>query len=110
VDRAIDRRPRSIRTAFESSRLLLLVIGAALVVTGVVASLALGDWLFLPLALGAHALLTVIVVATAYAMTTESEKPAPTTEAALADEGVADPEGALSDLVRQVKEQEKRAS
>jgi hypothetical protein len=106
VDRAIDRRPRTIRTAFESSRLLLLVIGGTLLVTGVVASLALENWLLLPVALAIHFLVAVIVIGTAFVLTEEGEKPSPTAEAMLAEEGVADPERALSDLVEQVEEQE----
>jgi hypothetical protein len=110
VDRAIDRRPRSLRAAFESSRLLLVVIAAVLLVTGVVASLALENWVFFGLAIAAHALCTVVVIGMAFALIGEAEKPAPTTEAALADAGVADPEGALNDLVDQVKGRGERSS
>jgi Flp pilus assembly protein TadB len=110
IDRAIDRRPRSIATALKSSRLLLLVVGAALAVAGVVASLALDNWLLLVVALGVHAVFTVIVVGTALAMAGESEKPSPTAEAALAEQGVADPEQALSDLVEQVEDRRQRPS
>ena len=43
------------------------------------------------------------MIGTALAFTTESEKPAATTEAQLEDEGVSDPAGALGDLVEQVE-------
>jgi hypothetical protein len=104
VDRAIDRRPRSIRGAFESSRLLLIVIGAALLVTGVIASLALENWVFFGVAIAAHALCTVVVIVAAFALVSDAEKPAPTTEAQLEAAGVSDPEGALSDLVQQTED------
>jgi Flp pilus assembly protein TadB len=104
VDRAIERRPRSIRGAFESSRLLLIVIGAALLVAGVIASLATENWVFFGVAIAAHALCTLVVVGTAFAAVGEAEKPAPTTEAQLEAEGVRDPSGALNDLVQQVDE------
>jgi hypothetical protein len=105
VDRAIEGRPRSVRAAFESSRLLLIVVGAVLLVTGVIASLAFESWIFFGLAIAAHAVLTGVVVFTAFALVGEAEKPAPTTEAQLEEAGVSDPEGALNDLVEQVDEQ-----
>jgi hypothetical protein len=104
VDRAMERRRPSIGAAFESSSLLLVVVGAALVVVGVIASLALESWLFFALAIAAHALFTVVVVGSAFALTAGAEKPAPTTEAALQEAGVRDPSGALDDLVGQVEE------
>lgn len=106
VDRALASNPRSLQGAFASSRLLLIVLGAALLVVGVVASLATGSWVWFAVALGAHALLAGVVIATAFALSTEVEKPAPTTTTALEAEGVADPEGALNDLVEQVAHQE----
>jgi len=105
VDRAVDRRPRTIRTAFESSRLLLLIFGGTLLVGGVVASLALDNWLLLVIAMGVHLVVSVVVVGTALVLAGEGEKPSPTSEAMLAEEGVADPEQALTDLVEQVDEQ-----
>jgi hypothetical protein len=105
LDRAIDGRPRSVRAAFESSRLLLIVLGAALLVAGVVASLALENWIFFGVAIAAHAVCTVVVVAAAFALTTEVEKPAPTTEAQLEEAGVSDPSRALNELVEQVDDQ-----
>jgi len=105
VDRSIDSRPRSVRAAFGSSRLLLLVIGGALLVAGVIAALATGSWIWFGVAIAAHALISVVVIATALAQTTQVEKPAPTTVTALEAEGVSDPERALNDLVAQVDEQ-----
>lgn len=103
VDSALERQPSKLGAAFASSRLLLLVGGATLAVVGVIASLALENWLFFAVAIAVHAVLTVIVVGSALALTTEVEKPAPTVEAALEEEGVSDPSGALNDLVEQVE-------
>jgi hypothetical protein len=86
-----------------SPRLLLLVAGGALLVVGVIASLALENWVLLGAALGVHALLAVVVVGSALVLSTTGEKPAATTEAALEEAGVSDPSGALDDLVEQVK-------
>jgi hypothetical protein len=106
VDGALERRPSGIATAFGSARLLLLVAGAAFLVVGVIASLAFENWIFFGLAIAAHALLSTVVIASAMRLSTEGEKPDPTVEAALEDEGVSDPSGALNDLVRQVADQE----
>ena len=103
VDRALDPRPKTLRGAFVSSRLLIVVIGAALLTAGVIASMATGQWVWFGIALAVHALLSCVVILTAFALTTQVEKPAPTTVTALEAEGVADPEGALNDLVEQVE-------
>lgn len=109
IDRALERQPSKLGAAYTSSRLLLIVIGAVLAVVGVIASLALDNWLFLAVAIAVHALFTVLVVGSALALTTEVEKPAPTVEAALEEEGVSDPSGALTDLVEQVEERDDRS-
>lgn len=106
VDRALERRRSGLAGAFRSTRLLLLVAGSALLVTGVIASLALENWVFFAAAIVAHALFTFVVIGSALAMTTETEKPSPTAEAALQEEGVSDPSGALNDLVEQVAGEE----
>jgi hypothetical protein len=106
VNRALDRRPRSLRAAFVSSRLMLIVLGGALLTVGVVASLATENWLWFGVALAAHALISTVVIAAAFSLMSQVEKPAPTTVTALEAEGVADPEHALNDLVEQVSEQE----
>jgi hypothetical protein len=110
VDRALDRRPRSMRAAFMSSRLLLIVIGGALLTVGVVASLATESWIWFGVALAAHALISMVVITAAFSLVSQVEKPAPTTVTALEAEGVTDPEGALNDLVEQVSAQEPTSS
>ena len=106
VDRALAPRSSRAGAALASSRLLLVVAGTALAVVGVIASLALDNWLFFAVAIVAHAVFATVVVGTALAVTTDSEKPAPTTEAQLEAEGVSDPAGALGDLVEQVEASE----
>jgi hypothetical protein len=102
VDRALERQPSRIGATLRSARLLLLVVGGALLVIGVVASLALDNWLFLGVAVVAHGLVSAVVIASALALAGEGEKPGPTAEAALEEEGVEDPGAALGDLVDQV--------
>jgi hypothetical protein len=108
IDRALAPGASRAGAALASSRLLLVVAGAVLAVVGVIASLALDNWLFFAVAIAAHALFATVVVGTALAFTTDSEKPAPTTEAQLEHEGVGDPAGALGDLVDQVEASESR--
>jgi len=110
LDRALDRQPSGLAGAFRSSRLLLLVVGGALVVTGVIASLALDNWIFFAVAILAHALFSIAVIGSALALATESEKPSPTAEAELEEEGVSDPSGVLDDLVEQVESRRQRPS
>ena len=106
IDRALKRSSR-LGAAFASSRLLLIVFAGAFVVVAVVAAFAFESWVVLPVALALHALIAAVVIGSALVLTTEIEKPAPTTEAAVEAEGVADPSAALNDLVEQVtREQE----
>jgi Flp pilus assembly protein TadB len=109
-ERARQRPPARLGPLVASSRLLLLVAGASLLVVGVIASLALDNWLLLGVALGVHALLAAVVVGSALLLSTGTEKPAATTEAALEEAGVSDPSGALDDLVEQVNSQRQGGS
>jgi hypothetical protein len=108
IDRALAPRASRVGAALASSRLLLVVAGSVFAVVGVIASVALDSWLFFALAIAAHALFATVVVGTGLAVVADSEKPAPTTEAQLEEEGVRDPAGALSDLVEQVEASEDR--
>jgi Flp pilus assembly protein TadB len=112
VDRALEQRPSraGATVAVRSSRLLLIVAGAVLLVVGVIASLALENWIFFGAAIAAHALLATVVIASALALATDAEKPAPTAEAALEEEGVSDPGAALGALVEQVESRDSRPS
>ena len=101
MDRALGEPRGRVRAEAGRSRLMLAVIGAAGVAVAVAIALALQSWwLLLPL-LALHAIATTIVVRTVFRASTDVEKPAPTTQAMLEEEGVSDPEGALNDLVAQ---------
>lgn len=83
-------------------RLAIGMTLAGAVVVGAVLTLATGSWWFLLLALAAHALGTVAVLALVLHMTTEVEHVSPTAAALLEDEGVRDPDAVLNDLVDEV--------
>ncbi len=96
---AVGRPESPLRAAFASNR-LLLVVGFALALTvGGIAALALGAWWALAVALLIHGVLSSVVIGMAMQMTTDVEKPAPEAEAELEEEGVADPEAALNELL-----------
>jgi hypothetical protein len=102
VDRAIlGQRGRAPGEA-KRSRLLFAVAAGAGVAVAAAIGLALQSWWLLVPLLALHAVVTAIVVRTVFTASTEVEKPAPTIQAMLEDEGVPDPEGALNDLVAQV--------
>jgi hypothetical protein len=73
----------------------------ALLVVGAIVSLATGSWWFLLLALGAHALGTLIVVGLVLRMTTQVEHLSPGATARLQEEGVEDPDALLGELVQE---------
>jgi hypothetical protein len=106
VDRAIDRHNRPATPEASRSRLMFVVIGVAGIVIAGIVALALESWIVLVALLVLHLIGTTIVVRTAFKATTDVEKPAPTTVALLEDEGVADPEGALNDLVAQATDRD----
>jgi hypothetical protein len=93
-------RPESPLRAAHASNRLFLISGLALALTvGAVAGLALGTWWILPIAVLVHGVLSAVVIGMALSMTTDVEKPAPQAEAALEEEGVADPEAAMNELI-----------
>lgn len=76
----------------------------AIVLTfGAVVSLVTGDWWLLPLAAGIHALGTMTVTLTIIRMTTMTEHPSPDVAAALAEEGVANPDEYFSRMVEEFR-------
>ena len=106
---AVGRPESPLRAAFASNR-LFLVVGFALALTvGAIAGLALGAWWALAAALLIHGVLSAVVIGMAMAMTTDVEKPAPEAEAALEEEGVADPEAALTELLDDETEGQQKA-
>jgi cytochrome c biogenesis protein CcdA len=106
---AVGRPESPLRAAFASNR-LFLVVGFALALTvGGIAALALGAWWALAVALLIHGVLSTVVIAMAMQMTTDVEKPAPEAEAELEEEGVADPEAALNELLGDETEDQQTA-
>lgn len=106
VDRALRGHSSAAPSEASRSRLMFVVIGVAGVIVAGAAALALESWVVLVVLLALHAIGTTIVVRTAFKATTNVEKPAPTTQAMLEDEGVTDPEGALDDLVAQTADRD----
>ncbi|MCW2996028.1 MAG: hypothetical protein JWQ18_3523 [Conexibacter sp.] len=85
--------------ALISNRPLILVTLLAALVVGGIVSLATGWYVAVLLAVGLHALATLLVAAGAIQLTTQVEHVAPETAARLEQEGVADPDRVLTQLV-----------
>jgi hypothetical protein len=84
-----------------ANRVLILVSLAALIVVGVIVSLATGSWWALVAAAAVHAIGTLLIAAFAIHMTTRVEHVDPTTAARLEAEGVTDPDRVLSELTEE---------
>jgi hypothetical protein len=102
VDRAIAERPRPARSAFATSRPLIILTGATALTVGVIASLAVGSWWLVAVAMVVHGVLTAVVVGTSMTLVTQVEKPDPNVVSKLAEEGVEDPEAVVNDLIERV--------
>ncbi|HEX4804805.1 MAG TPA: hypothetical protein VFU94_02795 [Conexibacter sp.] len=89
----------AIVTALVANATVLLFTFLALVVVGVIVSLATGSWWALVIAIGVHALGTLIAAGSAIRLTTEVEHVDPATAARLEEEGVPDPDRVLTELV-----------
>jgi fatty acid desaturase len=87
-----------VATLVSNRPLIIVTLLAALVVGGIV-SIATGWYVAVLLAVGLHALATLVVAAGAIQLTTQVEHVAPETAARLEQEGVADPDRVLSQLV-----------
>jgi hypothetical protein len=84
-----------------------LIRATAIALTfGAILSLVTGVWWLLPLAAGVHALGTMTVVMTVLRVTTISEHPSPTVEAAMAEEGVKNPDEHFSRMVEEFRDTE----
>lgn len=106
VDSAVRDTSEGTTPEASRSKLLFVVIGMAGVVVALIIALVLESWWLLIPLLAVHAVGTAIVVRTSFKTTTNVEKPAPTTQALLEDEGVDDPEAALNNLVDQTAERD----
>ena len=69
-----------------SPRLLVIFTGATALVVGMVAALATDSWIFLPVAIGIHALGTILVLMAIAPRLKDEDKPDPVTEARLEEE------------------------
>jgi hypothetical protein len=87
-------------TAVSMRPIFIVTLLAALTV-GAVVALSTGSWWVLVGALGVHALGTMVVASGAIQLTTQIEHASPETSARLEEEGVADPDRVLSDLVEE---------
>ena len=102
VDRAIDERPHPVRSAFATSRLLIILTGATALTVGVIAALAVGSWWLVVVAMVVHGVLTAVVVGMSMTLFSQVEKPDANVVAKLEEEGVDDPEPVINNLVEQV--------
>jgi len=84
-----------------ANRVLIAVSLAALIVVGVIVSLATGSWWALVAACAVHATGTLLIAAFAIHMTTRVEHVEPTTAARLEAEGVTDPDRVLGELTEE---------
>jgi hypothetical protein len=99
---AADRSGDSLATATVASmRPLFIVTLLAALTVGAVIALSTGSWWALVVAVGVHALGTMVVASGAIQLTTQIEHASPQTTARLEEEGVADPDRVLSDLVEE---------
>jgi len=93
-------RPRTVTAALSQSRILILATLFAALIVGVVVGLATGQWWWLLIALTIHGAGTAVVVSTTLRMTASVESPDPRAAAALEEQGVRDPDAALTEAVR----------
>jgi len=104
-----ERRPHAgrpdfgVRGAVSSVMPALVLIGGVLLVTGVIVTLATGSLWALIGAVGVHAFVTVVVIATAFSRVTVVEHMDPGTAARLEQEGLANPDRVLTNLVEEFK-------
>src|SRR4051812_11347882 len=89
----------SLAEAFAANRILIAITFFALVVVGAIVSLATGSWWAVVVAAVVHAIGTFVVLTTLASAARQTEHVSPTATAKLAEEGVADPDARLSDLV-----------
>jgi hypothetical protein len=97
----VPRTHTGVAAELASHRVALGLMFCILLAVGVILSLATGSWWLLIAALGVHALGTLVVVSGALQLTTQTEHVSPAVAARLEDEGVVDPDRALTELVEE---------
>jgi hypothetical protein len=109
LDAALEAdRPRTILGVLNESRVLIAIGFFVALIVGALIALITGSWLFLVVALVLHAVGTVVVVATGLSLATQTESPDPRTAAALEEQGVSDPDAALTRAVDVAERGERR--
>jgi hypothetical protein len=93
------RRHSPLVAALVANRPLILVTLVVAVTVGVAVSLATGNWWAVVATAAVHAVGTMVVATAAIQLTTQVEHASPEVAARLEQEGVADPDRVLSDLV-----------
>lgn len=93
---ALERPAPTLAHWLREQQLLIAIAGGTALVFGAIISLWLKSWVFTVLALGVHAVATVVIGYVVLRVTSEVEKPDPVTVARLQDEGVDDPESKLN--------------
>jgi Flp pilus assembly protein TadB len=91
----------SIGESFAANRILIAITFFALLVVGAIVSLSTGSWWAVVVAALVHAIGTFVVLTTLASAARQTEHVSPTATARLAEEGVADPDARLSDLVEE---------
>jgi hypothetical protein len=96
-----DADVRSVRSVIGDNRMLVAVTFVALVVVAAIVSLSTDSWWAVVVACAVHAAGTLIVATVVLRASTAVEHTAPETGARLQEEGIGDPDAALTDLVKQ---------
>jgi len=91
----------SVAESFAANRLIIAITFGALLVVGAIVSLATGSWWAVVVAALVHAIGTFVVLTMLGSALRQTEHASPTATALLAEEGVADPDARLSDLVEE---------
>jgi hypothetical protein len=91
----------SLAESFAANRLIIAITFGSLLVVGAIVALATGSWWAVVLAALVHAIGTFVVLTMLGSAVRQTEHASPTATALLAEEGVADPDVRLSDLVEE---------
>jgi hypothetical protein len=91
----------SVAESFAANRLIIAITFGSLLVVGAIVALATGSWWAVVVAALVHAIGTFVVLTMLGSAVRQTEHASPTATALLADEGVADPDARLSDLVEE---------
>jgi Flp pilus assembly protein TadB len=102
MHRLPDRERRTVGSLIGENRMLVAVAFVPLLVIAVIISLSTDSWWAVVAACAVHAVGTLIVASVVLRATTAVERVAPESAARLQDEGVGDPDQALSDMIERL--------